>query len=47
MITGLIMVAVMNYMPLGMADTAILWSKRFSATRKTKPEGQPYVSSGA
>jgi len=47
MITGLIMVAVMNYTPLGLADTAILWSKRFRAQRKSKVEEHRYVGSGA
>jgi branched-chain amino acid transport system permease protein len=46
MITGLIMVVVMSYTPLGLADTAILWSKRFRAERQSKLEGHRYASSG-
>jgi branched-chain amino acid transport system permease protein len=49
MITGLIMVLVMNYAPLGLADTVLIWLHRTAARRqgKTEVKGASYVGSGA
>ncbi|MDO8776543.1 MAG: branched-chain amino acid ABC transporter permease [Burkholderiaceae bacterium] len=48
MITGLIMVLVMNYTPLGLADTVLIWLRRVRAQRQQKSamKGAGYVSSG-
>jgi branched-chain amino acid transport system permease protein len=48
MVTGLIMVVVMNYMPSGLADTAILWLKKRRLVRPDLPEkGERHAGSAA
>jgi len=47
MITGIIMVLVMNFLPHGLVDTTVYWLKRRSAERRSQAAGGRHVRAAA
>ena len=47
LVTGLIMIAVMSYLPMGLADTAIFMIRRRNAAREFLLEGKRHVSTAS
>lgn len=47
LVTGLVMILVMNYLPMGLADTAIFMARRRNASREFGLEGNEHVRPAA